>query len=177
MKRTSFTEKSCSIARTLDLIGEWWTPLILRDIFMGIRRFEPLLNHIGISRNILTDRLQTLVDNDILERKLYQENPERYEYWLTERGVDLFPIFAAVIAWGDKWLHAEKGVPVELVHQECGKVTKPTVVCSKCGGDITLVIIRGRQGPSGDPAEWEAIAAARAQSKASEKFVAKSGKK
>ncbi|MBI3650951.1 MAG: helix-turn-helix transcriptional regulator [Acidobacteria bacterium] len=164
MKRTSFTDMSCSIARTLDLIGEWWTPLILRDIFLGIRRFEILLNHLGISRNILTDRLQTLVDNDILERRRYQENPERYEYWLTERGVDLFPIFAAVIAWGDKWLHAEEGEPATLVHKDCGKVTTPIVACSKCGGTITLRNVRTRRGPGGNAQEWEAIRAAIEQS-------------
>jgi DNA-binding HxlR family transcriptional regulator len=169
MKRTSFTDMSCSIARTLDLVGEWWTPLILRDIFLGIRRFEPLLNHLGISRNILTDRLQALVDHEILERRLYQESPERYEYWLTERGVELFPIFTAVMAWGDKWLRESTGVPAELVHENCGKVTKPVVVCSTCGERITLFNVRAQPGTGGDQKEWDAIKLARAQSRAGEK--------
>ena len=177
MKRTSFTDMSCSIARTLDLIGEWWTPLILRDIFLGIRRFEILLNHLGISRNILTDRLQTLVDNDILERRLYQENPERYEYWLTERGRDLFPIFATVMAWGDKWLHADDGQPATLVHKDCGKATKPIVACSKCGGAITLRNVYARRGPGGDAEEWEGIRAAIEQSAPTVKAAAKDDKR
>jgi DNA-binding HxlR family transcriptional regulator len=168
MKRTSFTDMTCSIARTLDLVGEWWTPLILRDIFLGIRRFEPLLNHLGISRNILTDRLQTLVDNEILERRLYQESPERYEYWLTERGIELFPIFTAVMAWGDKWLRESTGVPAELRHEDCGKVTRPMVVCSKCGGKITLFNVRAQPGTGGDRKEWEAIKLARAQSRSAD---------
>ena len=146
----------CSIARTLNLVGEWWTPLILRDLFFGICRFELLLQHLGISRNILTDRLQTLVDNEIVERRLYQENPERYEYILTERGRDLFPILAAVMAWGDKWLN-EDGAPTQLIHQECGKVAKPAVVCLQCGKEIALHNVRARRGPGGSVTEWEAI--------------------
>lgn len=177
MKRTNFDDLTCSIARTLNLIGEWWTPLILRDIFLGICRFEPLLNHLHISRNILTDRLQTLVDNQILERRLYQESPERYEYVLTERGIDLFPIMAAVMAWGDKWLHAEKGVPAELIHQECGHLTTPQVVCSECGGKITLNNVRSRPGPGGEQEEWDAIRAARAQCKSADKSTAQAAKK
>jgi DNA-binding HxlR family transcriptional regulator len=173
MKRTNFNEMSCSIARTLDLVGEWWTPLILRDIFLGIRRFEPLLHHLGISRNILTDRLQTLVENEILERRRYQESPERYEYWLTPRGVELFPIFTAVMAWGDKWLRESTGVPAELVHQDCGKVTKPMVVCSKCGEKITLFNVRAKPGTGGNPQEWEAIKLARAQSRSIDPSAAK----
>lgn len=177
MKRTNFDDLTCSIARTLNLIGEWWTPLILRDIFLGICRFEPLLHHLRISRNILTDRLQTLVDNQILERRLYQESPERYEYVLTERGIDLFPIMAAVMAWGDKWLHAGEGVPAELIHQECGKVTTPQVVCSKCSGKIKLNNVRSRPGKGGKPEEWEAIRTARAQSRSIDKSAAQTAKK
>jgi len=137
MKRTDFEGMKCSIAQTLNLIGEWWTPLILRDIFYGIRRFEGLLTHLGISRNILTDRLQTLVDNGILERKLYQQNPERYEYMLTERGIDLYPILISLMAWGDRWLPDAEGPPVELIHKECGKPASPEIVCSHCHKAIT----------------------------------------
>jgi DNA-binding HxlR family transcriptional regulator len=137
MKRTDFQDMKCSIAQTLNLIGEWWTPLILRDIFYGIRRFEGLLMHLGISRNILTDRLQTLVDNGILERKLYQQNPERHEYMLTERGIDLYPILISLMAWGDRWLPGVEGPPVELIHKECGKPASPEIVCSHCHKPIT----------------------------------------
>ena len=164
MKRTSFDNMGCSIARTLNLIGEWWTPLILRDIFLGVRRFEALLKNIGISRNILTDRLETLVANDILERKLYQENPARYEYVLTERGEDLFPILMTVMAWGDKWLNKD-GVPTELVHLDCGKVTAPRVSCSRCGKELTRRNVRAQPGPGGSQAYWEAIKKAREAAK------------
>ena len=167
---------TCSLARTLNLIGEWWTPLILRDIFLGIRRFEPLLNHLGISRNILADRLQTLVENHIVERRPYQQNPERFEYVLTERGVDLFPIIAAVMSYGDKWL-SPGGVPTELVHQDCGKVAKATVVCSKCAGELNLKNVRARRGAGGQVEEWEAIRTARMQSMNAEKQAAKAAKK
>ncbi|HYP29696.1 MAG TPA: helix-turn-helix domain-containing protein [Blastocatellia bacterium] len=127
----------CSIAQTLNLIGEWWTPLILRDIFYGIRRFEGLLTHLGISRNILTDRLQALVENDILERRPYQQSPERFEYWLTERGIDLYPILISLMAWGDRWLPNEEGPLIELIHKECGMPASPEVVCSHCRKPIT----------------------------------------
>jgi len=142
MKRTTFTGMTCSIARTLDLIGEWWTPLILRDIFYGIRRFEGLLAHLGISRNILTDRLQALIDNDILERRRYQENPERFEYWLTEKGIDLYPILITLMAWGDRWVAHKEGTPVELIHKECGKPIEPVVTCAHCGKPITARTVR-----------------------------------
>ena len=142
MKRTDFQGMQCSIAQTLNLIGEWWTPLILRDIFYGIRRFEGLLAHLGISRNILTDRLQTLVDNGILERKPYQTNPERFEYMLTERGIDLYPILISLMAWGDRWLPGEEGPPVELIHKECGKPANPEIVCAHCHKAITARNVR-----------------------------------
>jgi DNA-binding HxlR family transcriptional regulator len=156
MKRTSFDDMKCSIARTLNLIGEWWTPLILRDIFFGVRRFEPLLHHLGISRNILTDRLQTLVDHQILERRLYQERPARYEYVLTERGRDLFPILVAVMEWGNKWL-ADSGPPTELIHQECGQVVKPVFICSACGQEITRRNVRARRSSDNSMEEGERL--------------------
>jgi DNA-binding HxlR family transcriptional regulator len=142
MKRTNFRGMKCSIAQTLDLIGEWWTPLILRDIFYGVRRFEGLLTHLGISRNILTDRLQTLVDNGVLERKLYQKSPERFEYWLTEKGIDLYPILISLMAWGDRWLPGAEGPPVELIHKECGKPASPEIVCAHCHKAITARNVR-----------------------------------
>ncbi|MGH8452944.1 MAG: winged helix-turn-helix transcriptional regulator [Nevskiales bacterium] len=133
MQRTSFAEISCSIARTLDVVGEWWTLLIIRDIFNGLRRFDDLLEHLGISRNILTDRLNTLVDKGVLKRARYQERPARYEYRLTEKGLDLLPILLLIMRWGDKWLAGEQGAPVTVVHTDCGNETLATVICSECG--------------------------------------------
>jgi DNA-binding HxlR family transcriptional regulator len=132
MQRTSFADMPCSIARTLDVVGEWWTLLIIRDIFNGVRRFDDLLGHLGISRNILTDRLNSLVDKGVLKRARYQARPARFEYRLTERGLDLLPILLLMMRWGDKWLAGESGVPVIVTHRDCGHETVPVVTCSEC---------------------------------------------
>lgn len=137
MKRTSFSDDSCPIARTLDAMGEWWTLLILRDVFYGIRRFDRLLTELGISRNVLTDRLKTLVESKILERKLYQEKPERYEYYLTESGRELMPVLALLMNWGNRWLPTEFGDKPELVHASCGQTAVPLLVCNHCHTEIT----------------------------------------
>ena len=94
---------NCSVARSLDIVGEWWTLLIVRNIMFGQRRFEAIQADLGIARNILSDRLNTLVAHEVVERVKYQEHPERYEYHLTEKGRDLYPVVAALMAWGDKW--------------------------------------------------------------------------
>jgi DNA-binding HxlR family transcriptional regulator len=133
MQRTSFADMPCSIARTLDVVGEWWTLLIIRDIFNGVRRFDDLLQHLGISRNILTDRLNSLVDKGVLKRARYQERPARYEYRLTEKGLDLLPVLLLLMRWGDKWLAGEQGAPVSVIHKDCDHGTIPTVMCSVCG--------------------------------------------
>ncbi len=136
----------CSVARTLDLIGEWWSLLILRDVFFGIRRFEELLQDLGISRKILTERLDTLVAVGIVERRLYQERPERYEYWPTEKGMELYPVLLVLMRWGDRWT-APDGAPLEIVHSTCGMLTQPVVVCSHCGGELNAHNIQTRLGP------------------------------
>lgn len=137
MQRTRFADKPCSIARTLDVVGEWWTLLIIRDIFNGLRRFDDLLEHLGISRNILTDRLNTLVERGVLKRARYQERPPRYEYRLTEKGLDLLPVLLLLMRWGDKWLAGEAGTPVTVIHRDCGRETTAIVSCSECGGPLT----------------------------------------
>src|ERR1044072_946179 len=99
MRRTSFAQWPCSIARTMDLLGDWWTPLVLREAFYGIRRFDEFQHELGIARNTLTDRLRRLVEEGLLERRLYQTEPRRYEYVLTEKGKDFFPVLAAMSRW------------------------------------------------------------------------------
>lgn len=133
MQRTSFAEMPCSIARSLNVVGEWWTLLIIRDIFNGLRRFDDLLQHLGISRNILTDRLSSLVDNGVLKRVRYQERPARYEYRLTEKGLDLLPVLLQLMHWGDKWQAGAEGAPVTVKHKDCGRETVPVISCSECG--------------------------------------------
>src|ERR1700730_14251452 len=109
MKRTSFAAWPCSIARTVELIGDWWTPLVLREAYFGVRRFGGIQESLGIGRNILTQRLRRLVAEGMLQRKKYQERPARYEYVLTEKGRDFYPVMATIVRWGDQWLDEGKG--------------------------------------------------------------------
>ncbi|MBW4504839.1 MAG: helix-turn-helix transcriptional regulator [Scytonema hyalinum WJT4-NPBG1] len=145
MKRTDFSHMCCSVARSLDLIGEWWSLLIVRDIFLGMRRFEELRQDLGISRKVLTERLETLISAEILERRRYHERPERYEYWLTEKGTELFPVLLVLMQWGDRWT-AQNGVPREIIHTTCGKLTQPVVVCAHCGTELNAHNIHTRPG-------------------------------
>jgi DNA-binding HxlR family transcriptional regulator len=137
MRGVSFGEMDCSIARTLDIVGERWTFLVLRDAFNGIRRFEDFLESLGIARNILADRLQTLVARGILERRRYQENPERFEYRLTAKGRDLFPVLIALLQWGDRYLADETGPPVVVTHRACGHPVEAAVRCPRCDAALT----------------------------------------
>jgi DNA-binding HxlR family transcriptional regulator len=139
---------NCSIARTVDLVGEWWTPLILRDLFLGLRRFEDIRRDLGIATNVLTVRLERLVEHDIVTRRKYRDAPARFEYELTEKGRDLFPIMAALTAFGDKWL-APQGAPLEMVH-DCGHVATPTVACDHCGEALTVDRVTPRPGPGSE---------------------------
>lgn len=136
MKRSSIAHINCSIAQTLDIVGEWWTLLVVRDIMLGHRRFEAIQADLGIARNILTDRLNTLVENGIVDRIRYQVSPDRFEYQLTRRGKDLFPVMIALMNWGDSWA-APSGAPMLLTH-ECGSVAAPAMVCQCCGDAIHL---------------------------------------
>lgn len=150
MKRSSLEHFRCSVARTLDLVGEWWTPLILRDLFRGVRRFEDFQSNLGIARNILTDRLRTLESAGIVQRRLYQERPERYEYRLTEKGRDLWPVIVALMAWGDRWAPLPEGPPTVLVHTDCGNEVMPHMTCPACGEALDARAMRMRPGPGAD---------------------------
>src|SRR5439155_23443835 len=135
--RTSLDRMGCSYARRVDLVGEWWSPLILRDVFVGLRRFEDIRRDLGIASNVLTVRLERLVEHDIVERRQYQDTPARFEYVPTEKGHDLFPVIAVLTAYGDRWLAGEAGPPALLIHADCGLPTTALVVCSRCGGEVT----------------------------------------
>ena len=134
---------NCSIARSVEVIGEWWTPLVLREVFFGRRRFEEILQGLGISRNILTDRLATLVEHGILDRVRYQEAPVRHEYRLTEKGRDLFPVLVALQNWGDKW-ESPSGAPIVLYHRDCEEPVGAALTCATCGGEIHAGNVRPR---------------------------------
>jgi DNA-binding HxlR family transcriptional regulator len=132
MKRTSLAHHPCSIARAVDVAGEWWTPLILRDVAYGVRRFGEIQQDIGVSANVLADRLETLVAGGLLETRAYQERPERHEYHLTEKGSDLVPALLALMRWGDKWAWEAAGGPVRVVHDRCGHEVSVEVRCPHC---------------------------------------------
>jgi DNA-binding HxlR family transcriptional regulator len=127
----------CSIARTVDLIGEWWTPLILRDLFLGLTKFEDIRRDLGIASNVLTVRLERLLEHGIVERRQYQDAPARHEYVLTEKGHDLFPVIAVLTAYGDRWLAGEAGPPALMIHHDCGLPASALTVCNRCGGEMT----------------------------------------
>lgn len=152
MQRSSFSDMPCSIAKTLDIIGEWWTLLILRDVFYGVRRFEGLRAHLVISRKVLTSRLSRLTDEKILKKVLYQNQPPRYEYRLTKKGLELLPVLLTIMSWGDKWLSEPDMTPVIFVHIDCGEETTPKLVCSHCGGDLNAHNVYPTAGP-GVPAD------------------------
>ena len=125
---------TCSIGRAMDILGERWTLLILRECFYGVRRFSVMQRNLGIARNILSSRLQLLVRTGILEKRRYQEEPERFEYKLTEKGLALYPAVVAIMRWGDEHL-MEDGAPVVLRHS-CGAIADPVMVCSHCRAEL-----------------------------------------
>jgi DNA-binding HxlR family transcriptional regulator len=127
--------RPCSVARSLVILGDRWTFLILRDAFFGIRRYEELRARLGIATNILTDRLARLTEQDILVKMLYQEGPERFEYRLTEKGKDFYGPFLVMMRWGDKWLAGGKPT-LKLRHRDCGRDFQPLVVCDHCHWEL-----------------------------------------
>ncbi|HEX9888103.1 MAG TPA: helix-turn-helix domain-containing protein [Nitriliruptorales bacterium] len=132
--RTSLADLPCSVARTLDLIGDAWTVLILRDVFYGRRRFSEFADSLPIARNVLTHRLNALVAAGILRKVAYQERPLRHEYRLTDAGRDLFGVVLALARWGDQHITpAGQPAPVTFVHAVCGHDTHAEVVCAACG--------------------------------------------
>jgi DNA-binding HxlR family transcriptional regulator len=137
----------CSIGRAMEVLGERWTFLIVREAFFGVRRFTELQRNLGIARNILSVRLQTLTRAGILERIRYQEEPERYEYKLTAMGRDLYPAVVSIMRWGDEYLAGDAGPPLLLLHQECGHHAAPTLVCSHCGEPLDPRKVTPEPGP------------------------------
>lgn len=158
MKRTSFSTWPCSIARTVDLLGDWWTPLVLREAYYGVCRFEEIQRALRIGRNILTQRLRRLCDEGMMERVKYQDRPARHEYVLTDKGKDFFPVIAATVRWGDTWLAGKNGPPVLLLHRTCGAETHAEVVCSECQQPLKLKDVEAHLGP-GFPARLRRQAA------------------
>jgi DNA-binding HxlR family transcriptional regulator len=147
MRRTSFARWPCSIARTMDLLGDWWTPLVLREAFYGVRRFDEFQQTLGIARNTLSDRLRRLVEAGLLEKRVYETQPVRHEYLLTESGRDFYGVIAAMNRWGDKWLAGDDGPPVIVHHRPCGHDATAEVVCSHCRAPLKADDVVPRPGP------------------------------
>jgi DNA-binding HxlR family transcriptional regulator len=126
-----------SVARTLEVVGERWTLLILREAFFGVRRFGQLARNLHIPRPTLSSRLRALVGNGLLEKVLYTHDPDRHEYRLTDSGRDLFSAIVVLMQWGDEHLPHPDGPPIVLRHQLCGHVAEPVLVCAHCGQEIT----------------------------------------
>ena len=153
MRRASFRDMNCSVAQSLEVLGEWWTLLIVRDAFFGVSRFEEFQSRLGIARNVLATRLDTLVEAGILERRVYEEARGRSDYLLTEKGRALWPVLTALRQWGDDWMVGEGNEPVEMVHRTCGARTRAEMVCSRCGErlhgrDLEVVAGPGSDDPS-----------------------------
>jgi DNA-binding HxlR family transcriptional regulator len=135
----------------MDLLGDWWTPLVLREAFYGIRRFDEFQRGLGIARNTLTDRLHRLVEEGLLAKRPYQSDPVRYDYVLTEKGRDFFGVLTVMTRWGDRWLADESGPPVTLHHRACGHDTHAEVVCAHCREPMTAADTVARMGPGFPP--------------------------
>lgn len=139
VKHAALLEENCAIARSSAVVGERWVWVILRQAFNGARRFEDFQRGIGLARNVLSDRLTTLVEHDILERRPYAEHAARalYEYRLTDKGRALFPVYTALMRWGNDWTDLP-APPVDLLHKPCGHRVTARVVCSECGEDLAV---------------------------------------
>jgi DNA-binding HxlR family transcriptional regulator len=151
MLGNDYSGQVCSIARTLELVGERWTMLILRDVFLGLRRFEDIRDDLGIARNVLSARLERLVAEGILDRVPYQERPPRHEYRLTDKGTDLWPVLFELLAWGDRHAPEAAGPPVVLRHRGCGGAIGADRTCGACGLRVDAKRVAAELGPGAGP--------------------------
>jgi DNA-binding HxlR family transcriptional regulator len=152
MERATEAGFPCSVARVTELIGDPGTPLILRDAVLGVRRYDDFHRLQGIGRTTLSSRLRKLVEAGVLQTRLYQNNPPRNEYILTDMGRDLFGVLAAMLAWGDRWLDDGAGRPVAMRHASCGNTVRAESICSDCGEPLTVGAVDFHLG-SGFPTE------------------------
>jgi DNA-binding HxlR family transcriptional regulator len=132
VERKSFADMHCSVAQCLEVVGEWWSMLVIRDAFLGVSRFDQFQERLGISRNVLNQRLAHLVEAGVLVKVPYMDHPPRYDYRLTEKGRDLWPVLTAMRQWGDKH-SAPDGPPLELIHKACGHQLDAVMTCGACG--------------------------------------------
>jgi DNA-binding HxlR family transcriptional regulator len=144
----AFADFNCSIARPLAFLGERWSLLVLRDLFLGRHRFDEFQESLGIATNVLSARLATLTEEGIVERRRYSEHPERFEYVLTQKGRDLQPVMLAMLAWGDRYTAGPAGPPLETVHDGCGHAFHMVPTCSECGEAVDTGNVHSHPGPA-----------------------------
>jgi DNA-binding HxlR family transcriptional regulator len=142
MRWSEIDQQDCSVAKALSVVGDRWTMLILKEAFMRVRRFEDFQERTGAPRPVLAERLKDLVDDGVLERRAYSERPTRYEYRLTEKGRDLWPVLVSLLRWGDRWMGGRKGPPVELHHKGCDHAMYPELACPECGEWLQATDVR-----------------------------------
>ncbi len=147
MKWEALEEEPCSLARTVAVIGDRWTLMILRECFLRQRRFEGFQASLGITRHLLADRLKKLVRFGVLRRIPYMESPKRYEYILTQKGLDLYPIIMSVVHWGNVHMVDTRGRPLLHEHKKCGKHFDPLMICSECGEPLHAKEVHVHPGP------------------------------
>src|SRR4051812_28795295 len=143
----TYENQVCSVARALEVLGERWTLLVLRDAFKRVRRFEDFQRSLGVARNVLTDRLNRLVEEGILERVPYQERPVRFEYRLTDKGLGLWPVIMTLLQWGDRYYATDAGPPVVIRHRGCGGELTDHMKCTKCGAELGPRDVTPEPGP------------------------------
>ncbi|MEP1123155.1 MAG: helix-turn-helix domain-containing protein [Ilumatobacter sp.] len=147
MKRVDTSDWPCTIARSAAVLGDHWNLLLVRQACLGTRRFDDFQRELGIGRNILTRRLNQLVDEGLMSRVEYQDKPPRSEYRLTQQGREVYPILAAMAAWGERWLSGPEGTPLVLHHNVCDHDMQAVVVCSECDAPIDVREMQARRGP------------------------------
>lgn len=160
MERKSYEDMPCPVARSLEHVGEWWSILILRDAFYGLKRFDEFEKSLGIAPNMLTRRLKSLVDAGLLEKRIYSDHAKRYEYILTKRGKDFHPVLVALVEWGNKHFSPE-GAIIQMADVETGKITTPRMFDKKTGKEMTFGNYKIVAGPAANTAVKEKIRAAR----------------
>lgn len=147
MRWDDLDRETCSLSRTLAVVGDRWTLLVLRDAFLRVRKFEDFQSSLGIARRVLTERLKLLVDEGVLKKVAYQERPVRYEYRLTEKGLGLYPALVALVHWGDAHYAGKKGPPLLHRHLKCGHDFRSVMTCSECGEAIDPREVKPHAGP------------------------------
>ncbi|MDM0071487.1 helix-turn-helix domain-containing protein [Variovorax sp. J31P207] len=145
--RASPTERNCSVGRTIDVIGDGWSFMVLRECYFGVKRFEQFKDILGLPRTTLSDRLRKLTAMGLLRQVQYTDKPPRFEYHLTRVGIDLYPVMLALMSFGDKWLGGRKKKPLQLIHRTCEHPCSAIVVCSECRVEILPSRVSYRDGP------------------------------